>query len=416
MNHSVNSSTDSPKSSSGIRLAKGLLVNRQWLKPTGFREAKPIYGTPTEAAEKHNNRFSSAPLVRLVVRQPDALASGGNSIWRDPWPQPQAVLFLVLSVLAVVLSACAGSDTAPQAVSVPTRVDLPTETPSNTPDIPTATATSSATSSHTPTPTDTTATPTLTVTPSQTITNTPTRTATNTPTLTATPEPTIAESGVGLLLTLAAQFTPLPTEFQVAVPTYNLATGTPSSIGSPGTPIPGAPVAPTPVAGGQCQYLPAGGFGQLYLNDPALAGQLGCAIGAPPVAASLLSANQSFERGTMVYVNNPPGYIYVLRADGTFQRFDDTFNPAVDPESTGLTPPAGLQEPVRGIGKVWRTNETVRSGLGWASGGEQGTTATVQDFANGRMLYLPVRGDIVVLVYAAGSPASGTWRAVPGAF
>jgi hypothetical protein len=32
------------------------------------------------------------------------------------------------------------------------------------------------------------------------------------------------------------------------------------------------------------------------------------------------------------------------------------------------------------------------------------------------MLYLPSRGDILILFYQGGSPISGTWRSVAGQF
>ena len=93
-----------------------------------------------------------------------------------------------------------------------------------------------------------------------------------------------------------------------------------------------------------------------------------------------------------------------------------TSNPSVDPESGGLAPPAGLLEPIRGFGKVWRENQAVQDALGWATGIEQGNVATAQDFSNGRMLYIPVRGEILILIYSGGVSSAGTWRAVPGQF
>jgi len=307
---------------------------------------------------------------------------------------------LILSLIIVLLvAACGGSDS--PVVNVPTRVDLPSATPLPPTETPTLTPTPlPVTFTPTVSPTET---ATISVTPSATITETVTRTPTNTPTFTITPVPTVEVNGLGLLLTQAALFTPLPTQFQIVAP---LQPTVPAGIGSPGT-LP----APT-----QCQYLPAGGFGQLYTSDTTLAAQLGCPIGAPPVAASLAAAGQSYERGAMIYINNPPGVIYVLNSDGTFQRYDDAYVDGVDPVNGGQTPPSGLQDPQRGFGKVWRTNDPVRTALGWATNSEQGATATVQDFAQGRMLYLPIRGDILVLIYSGGNPAAGTWRSVAGQF
>ena len=172
----------------------------------------------------------------------------------------------------------------------------------------------------------------------------------------------------------------------------------------------------TPEVSAQCQYLPPGGFGLLYTNDASLATALGCPVGAPPVTASVESASQTYEHGAMAWINVSSGVIFVLFDDGTFQRFDDTYNDAVDPVSGGEIPPAGLTEPVRGFGKVWRSNEAVRSRLGWATTGEGGGTAITQDFAHGQMLYLPSRADILVLIFEGASVTSGTWQSFPGRF
>src|SRR5690606_29703921 len=96
----------------------------------------------------------------------------------------------------------------------------------------------------------------------------------------------------------------------------------------------------------------------------------------------------------------------------TYQSLPDTFIEGSDPENSTETPPSGLFTPIRGFLKVWSGNSAVRNGLGWASNTEFGTSATVQAFNNGRMIYLPGRSDILVLI---GSQ-SGTWLAFQGAY
>ena len=118
----------------------------------------------------------------------------------------------------------------------------------------------------------------------------------------------------------------------------------------------------------------------------------------------------------MLWLDDIVGHIYVLRADGTFVRFDDTFDSSVDPESGGLAPPSGLIEPIRGFGKIWRDNHFVRDSLGWAKAIESGSVATVQEFATGRMMFIPTQGEILILIHNDGGPTAGTWRAVPGQF
>ncbi|MBZ0294776.1 MAG: hypothetical protein K8L99_19595, partial [Anaerolineae bacterium] len=97
---------------------------------------------------------------------------------------------------------------------------------------------------------------------------------------------------------------------------------------------------------------------------------------------------------------------------GQFERFEDTFDAAVDPESGGETPPEGRVEPVRGFGKVWRTNPSVRQFLGWAFGDESSGQIVYQRFDQGLMLAIAARTQIVVL---SGS-FEGPWRSFVGSF
>lgn len=329
---------------------------------------------------------------------------------------------LLLIGLLVLLAACGvgtGDDD-----PIPTRFELPDATgeasPTATVPAPTEVAsvgqtppestvtTPSATSALTSTPT---VFETATVTPSATITDTPTATVTAAPTATRDLGP------VDFLAEIARSATVLPPGFVPGgtppTPTISLPTLGPPGIGATPTPAPGTVLPPT------CQYLPPGGFGQLVLNRPDLLAAIGCPLGTPPDTLALASAEQSFQGGAMIWLDDgppgEPGFIYVLYDNGTFQRFVDTYVEGEDPESGGETPPDGFFAPVRGFGKVWREQPTVRDTLGWATDLENGTTATVQNFDNGRMLALPTRGDTVVLIYQ-GSPASGTWQSAPVGF
>ena len=106
-------------------------------------------------------------------------------------------------------------------------------------------------------------------------------------------------------------------------------------------------------------------------------------------------ATQTFERGTMIWVDNlGPRFapvIYVIFFDTTrnslvWQFYTDTWHEG-DPNSGGETPPANLYEPIRGFGKIWRDNAAVRNTLGWASAPERADTGIVQSFINGLMIY-----------------------------
>jgi len=84
----------------------------------------------------------------------------------------------------------------------------------------------------------------------------------------------------------------------------------------------------------------------------------------------------------------PQPVVYVFYDDTTYQRFEDTFDPAVDPVSGGETPPKGLVEPVLGFGKVWRDQPRVRQTLGWATAGETPGDGRFQMFSGGNMVWI----------------------------
>jgi len=86
------------------------------------------------------------------------------------------------------------------------------------------------------------------------------------------------------------------------------------------------------------------------------------------------AAQQPFERGFMLWLQ-PSNAIYVFfdnYGGQSYRVYTDNFKEG-DPESDpSLTPPAGLLQPVRGFGLVWRTNSEVRDNLGWATAPESG--------------------------------------------
>lgn len=128
---------------------------------------------------------------------------------------------------------------------------------------------------------------------------------------------------------------------------------------------------------------------------------------------SVSSASQIYEHGGMFWLQGPPSAIYALQGTGRFQRYDDTYDANTDPFSGGETPPNGLREPVRGFGKVWRSNPDVRNGLGWATSDEGGGASPIQLFDRGQMVYLPQRGEIIIMAFDPGG-VTGTWRAFAG--
>jgi hypothetical protein len=294
-----------------------------------------------------------------------------------------------LIVLLLLLAACGGSDDDPQ---IPTEFVIPTNADTATPwptDVPTWTPTPTVTPTATLVPTET-----PTVTPSMTITDTPR------PTDTATTTPTADTGAISALMQLAYQATILPPDFQA---------GTVLAGGGPPAPVDTQAAGTGPTS---CGIQPGGGFATVFTNDAAIQQQLGCPV---TYHFSAASASQIFERGVMIWLDGLPNGIIVLTMDGRSQRYEDTYDASVDPVSGGETPPAGLQEPVRGFGKVWRTFPDVRNGLGWALTAETATQANVQSFQRGRMVFLPTRGDILVFTESSGA-LNGTWISVPGTF
>ncbi len=354
--------------------------------------------------------------------------------------------YVCAGLCALLLAACGGntSSEVPTVAFLPTMTDgdlpsvtptitqtplpggaTPSATPGEATDVAIATAPNTPTPSQTPTDT---ATPAATVTPSATITDTPTFTPSNTFTPSATPR---VVSGLEALAELAVQSTILPPDFAIdGTPVGGNATdvpvqGTPSSLPSIAEFIASIPGAenilsgvPSPVPAGfssvaNCENQAPGGFGDLESVDATVRGNLGCPLGSPPPANTVASAYQEFENGFMLWVENPGGRgtIYAVRSDGTYSSYPDTWDPSTDPERGGETPPSSdLTEPIRGFGKVWRENASVRDQLGWATGGERGADATFTPYERGVLLYAPQRGD--VLAFAE----EGAWRGYAGSY
>ena len=324
----------------------------------------------------------------------------------------ELLITLALMVVTGLLAACGGDS----GQAVPTRFVPPSTTSTQaapTSDTPISGAPISGAPTLPPTWTHTpTSTPSSTRTPSPTITMTPSLTITDTPTRTFTPTPseTPEMNSLMQLALLAAQATVLPAQPVSTAPL--IAPPSPPPLGVTPTLAPGLA---TPLPATQCQYLPAGGFATIFVNEPNLVTQIGCPSGAPPLIAAMNGASQVFQGGRMLWMNEVPPVIYVFYSDGTFNQFEDTFDPFVDPESGGETPPEGLLEPVRGFGKVWRSFDLVHSMLAWAMAVETAESLVSQDFTQGRMIYAPSRQEIIIIIHQ-GTPTQGLWRVVSGSF
>jgi hypothetical protein len=242
--------------------------------------------------------------------------------------------------------------------------------------------------------------------PAVTATARPTTTATSTklavPTMTHTPFPRTATT------------TPTATPVPSSTPTRDLPTATTTATSTREATVT-ATHTPSPTQSLDCPVPPTGGFLLIWGSDPDLQSTLGCPFDPHPrrvpTAWQVQTAYQPFERGEMIWSDHvawyPQPVIYVLYADSTYQRFDDTFDPETDPVRGGQTPPPGLVEPAYGFGTVWRDQPGVRERLGWATADETPGEGYFQMFLGGNMVwitqtdqtYVFVSGDNAVRAY-----------------
>jgi hypothetical protein len=89
---------------------------------------------------------------------------------------------------------------------------------------------------------------------------------------------------------------------------------------------------------------------------------------------------QRFERGYMFWLQD----VRVLRAIGdqfsgsAVETYPDTWSDGMPDSDPGLAVPQGRLQPKRGAGYLWRTNQRVRDGLGWALEPETGYTTLIE--------------------------------------
>lgn len=139
-------------------------------------------------------------------------------------------------------------------------------------------------------------------------------------------------------------------------------------------------------------------------------------------AQNVPAAQQAFEGGRMVWLKPEHKIVVFFDApmegtDGMLLRvYEDTWT-AGEPESDpAIEPPAGRYQPVRGFGKLWRTNPEVRDGLGWALAPESAFGAIWQYEHNeslGTTSYLRLADGRVTRVVGYDT-GYGWWRTVDG--
>jgi hypothetical protein len=199
---------------------------------------------------------------------------------------------------------------------------------------------------------------------------------------------------------------PLPTAVILQQPTAPLGAFQPT----PTRPGAGGGTGGGVTSGGTCSITPTDPFLPVWQNVQGVRSAMGCPLG------DAFTANvvwQNYENGFMFWRAVERDIFVVSEAairggqsSDSWWRFNDTWQEGVDPEREGLEAPAGLSEPVRGFGKVWRTNGIIRDGVGWAREGEFQTGILWQAFEGGILFTGPGNAPVYVLVPADSPPYS----------
>lgn len=128
----------------------------------------------------------------------------------------------------------------------------------------------------------------------------------------------------------------------------------------------------------------------------------------PPLASQ--GVYQTFQNGYMVWVGSQDA-IYVLYNDSLHPRwqvFRDYFNEGMPEDSSQFTaaPQAGLWQPRRGFGMLWRGNTDVRNRIGWATlEWEQPYSVQTQTSNDGSIFFNTPTGAVFTLL-----PGNVEWR------
>lgn len=218
----------------------------------------------------------------------------------------------------------------------------------------------------------------------------------------ATGSPAAAASvTVTMTPTEATSGTPSPTPSPSTTPSESV-TPTPTASGN-SSPTPAATASAAPV-NAACPIRPVRGFALVYDGHPDVAAKLGCAS-AGEIGAQ--ATRETFEHGLMIR-RDDVRQIFVIRADGTWAVFPDTYKNGDTLPSPGQ-PPAGKLAPVGGLAKVWLEQSGVRQALGWATAAEGTVDGAYQGFAAGQLVWTSDR-----TVYALY--ADGTWSSFQDTF
>lgn len=167
----------------------------------------------------------------------------------------------------------------------------------------------------------------------------------------------------------------------------------PSARAAPGSPTPSAALRiPTP---GPCELQLSGADAELDAR--------GLGLGCPTEPARTVPmARQKFQNGQMIW-HGHFGWIYILYNDGTWTSYPDQWFETHSESDPSITAPEGLQQPIRGFGKVWREElGGPNAKIGWALEKEQGVEGQYQDWSYGQVFRFG--GETLILL------DRGEWR------
>lgn len=142
----------------------------------------------------------------------------------------------------------------------------------------------------------------------------------------------------------------------------------------------------------------------------------------PYEASTTWAAEETFEHGRMIWLQEVRAgsttyqkIILVFFDNGRFERYQDTWTEAEPESDPSIVPPAGLYQPIRGFGKLWRSDSSIRDRLGWATAPEQGFNAQWQmQMAEAVGIPFYVRRLDGKVIRAGGwDIGSGTWQETP---
>jgi hypothetical protein len=144
-----------------------------------------------------------------------------------------------------------------------------------------------------------------------------------------------------------------------------------------------------------------------------------------PIVGQIFLAEQDFQNAKMFWLQ-PIKQIWILMTDETGKNIwivrEDTFAEGLPENDPSLTPPAaGLIQPIRGFGVLWRSDDTLRSQIGWATDEELGYTTNYEYHWGGTVNenneYVPGPGYHLLEAFNQDSyrfdEGTRTWEVIP---